>query len=146
VEQPEVVEPLDHLLELHRNVHIDVLIEAGLAGHEAGQGRPVVHPGVVGRVLELLLPPGQLGSLPLQLLLASLKVCIIDGLLCRGVVGGRSGVLGRRHDCWLAGRGCSHSLLFLAEWVIVVQRGASRGGRGAGLLDARVREWILVEC
>ena len=27
VEQPEVVEPLHHLLELHRDVHVDVLVE-----------------------------------------------------------------------------------------------------------------------
>merc|ERR1719284_1433647 len=36
VEQPEVVQPLHHLLELHRDVHIDVLVEAGLAGQKAG--------------------------------------------------------------------------------------------------------------
>lgn len=48
VEEPEVVEPLDHLLELHGDVHVDVLVEAGLAGHEARHGRPVVHPAGTG--------------------------------------------------------------------------------------------------
>jgi len=36
VEQPEVVQPLHHLLELHGDVHIDILVEAGLAGQKAG--------------------------------------------------------------------------------------------------------------
>ena len=71
--QPEVVEPLDSLLELDRDVHVDVLIEAGLAGHEGRQRGPVVGPDIVRRGLELLLPPGQLGGLPLQLLLSPLQ-------------------------------------------------------------------------
>ena len=71
--KPEIVKPLDSLLELHGDVHVDILVEAGLAGHEAGQGRPVVGPHVVGRGLELLLPPGQLCRLPLKLLLPPLQ-------------------------------------------------------------------------
>merc|ERR1719462_414098 len=35
VEQPEVVQPLHHLLELHGDVHVDILVEAGLAGQKA---------------------------------------------------------------------------------------------------------------
>jgi len=36
VKEPQIVETLYHLLELHRDVHIDVLVEAWLAGHEGG--------------------------------------------------------------------------------------------------------------
>jgi len=72
--EPEVVEPLDHLLELDRDVHVDVLVEAGLTGHEGGEGGPVVDPRIEGRVLQLLLPPSQLCGLLLQFLLSSLKI------------------------------------------------------------------------
>jgi len=57
VQKPQVVEALHHLLELHGDVHVDVLVEAGLAWQEARHGWPVVDPGIVGRVLQLLLPP-----------------------------------------------------------------------------------------
>ena len=71
--QPEIVESLDRLLELDRDIHVDVLVEAGLAGHEGGQRGPVVGAGIVRRGLELLLPPGQLCGLPFQLLLSPLQ-------------------------------------------------------------------------
>jgi len=69
MEQPEIVEPLDHLLELHRYVHVDVLVEAWLAWQEPRQRGPVVHSGIVWGGLKLLLSPGQLRGLPLQLIL-----------------------------------------------------------------------------
>jgi len=51
MQKPQVVEALHHLLELHGDVHVDVLVKAGLTWQEARQRWPVVNPGIVGRGL-----------------------------------------------------------------------------------------------
>lgn len=41
---PEVIHELDRLLELHRDVHRDVVVEAGAHGEALGERWPVVFP------------------------------------------------------------------------------------------------------
>lgn len=41
---PEVIHELDRLLKLHRDVHRDVVVEAGTHGEALGERRPVVFP------------------------------------------------------------------------------------------------------
>jgi len=97
VEKPEVVEAFDHLLELHGDIHVYILIEAGLEWTEGRYWWPIVHSNVVRGILEFLFSTRQLCGFLLQLLLSPLEVCRGGGLLGGLLVGGGRSLLGRGH-------------------------------------------------
>lgn len=72
VEHPQVVQVLHNLLELGRDVDVDVVVETGLHRTERGQRGPVVRPASVGTVHQLRLAAFQLLRFLLQLVLAPL--------------------------------------------------------------------------
>lgn len=72
VEHPQVVQVLDDLLELGRDVDVDVVIEARLHRTKRRQRRPIVRPTGVGTVHQFGLPTFQFLGLLFQLILAPL--------------------------------------------------------------------------
>lgn len=72
--RPQVVQMPYDALELHRNLDVDVLIEARLEAALLRERRPIVATRLRRAVAQLRLAPLQFGRLAVQLLLAALQL------------------------------------------------------------------------
>ena len=98
------------------------------------------HCKVQSRAHQHILPPCYTTETQALILVMLVLVLVLSGLNSRGHIDSQRAVFLSHINSFVSMSSMSVlSRVQPPEWVIVVQRGASRGGRGAGLLDA----WVL---